>query len=172
MSLAPDYVEAVVGWRMWYAVEEGSAVRLSSVIHRTLWPRAAPLVAACRCLRVPLWPFARPRHEAPAADCRCGIHAASIGMMRTYLPEQLQWTKLVPVVGRVSLWGVVHEHERGWRATFAYPESLFVPTEELDPRRARRVLDGLRRYEVPVLSVTGSTADDVVDAVSQLAAVA
>ena len=161
MSLAPDYVEAVVGWRMWYAVEEGSAVRLSSVIHRTLWPRAAPLVAACRCLRVPLWPFARPRHEAPAADCRCGIHAASIGMMRTYLPEQLQWTKLVPVVGRVALWGVVHEHERGWRAAFAYPESLFVPTEELDPRRARRVIDGLRRYDVPVLAVTGSTADDV-----------
>jgi hypothetical protein len=34
------------------------------------------------------------------------------------------------------------------------------------------VIDGLRRYEVPVMSVTGSTADDVVDAVSELAAVA
>jgi hypothetical protein len=89
-------------------------------------------------------------------------------MMRTYLPEQLQWTKLVPVVGRVALWGVVHEHERGWRATFAYPERLFVPISELDPRHARRLMDGLRRYEVPVRAVDGSTADEVVDAVSEL----
>ena len=46
-----------------------------------------------------------------------------------YLPQRVIAARgdSIPVVGRVSLWGVVHEHEHGWRASCAYPISLFVP---------------------------------------------
>jgi hypothetical protein len=35
----------------------------------------------------------------------------------------------VYAVGRVSLWGRVVEHERGYRATRAYPFDLFLPAQ-------------------------------------------
>jgi hypothetical protein len=170
LIVAPDYAEPIVGWRMWYAVEDGAETSLSSVIHTTLWPRGAPLVAVCRCFRLPVWPFNRGGHEAPAANCRCGIYAATIATMRTYLPEQFAWTDLVPVLGRVSLWGVVHEHERGWRASFAYPKSLFVPVVELASSRAARMIADLREYDVPVRAVGGSSAEAVIEEVTALAA--
>ena len=169
MNDAPDYVEPVVGWRMWYAVEHGATTSLSSVVQRTLWPCGAPLVAVCRGFRVRVWPFNR-SHDAPAAGCNCGIHAANVATLRTYLPERFAWTDLVPVVGRVSLWGLVYEHERGWRAALAYPQCLFVPVAELGRSRAAQMLSDLRRYGVPVRPVDGSTADAVIDEVSALAA--
>jgi hypothetical protein len=167
---APDYVEPVLGWRMWYAVDHGGPTRLSSVVHTTVWEPGLPLVATCRRIRIPLWPFGRGRHDAPGADCRCGIYAATVSTLRSYLPEQLAWTQLVPVVGRVALWGVVQEHEHGWRASFAYPQSLFVPVAELGPGRARRLLADLDLYGVPVYAVDGGSADAVIDEVESLAA--
>ena len=35
------------------------------------------------------------------------------------------------VRGEVFLWGTVVEHEHGWRAQFAYPKSLHVPSDIL-----------------------------------------
>jgi hypothetical protein len=167
---APDYAEPVVGWRMWYAVDRGAATRLTSVVHTTVWQPGTPLVAVCRRIRIPFWPFGGGRHEAPGADCRCGIYAATVETLRSYLPEQLAWTQLVPVLGRVNLWGVVREHDHGWRASFAYPRSLYVPTGELSPGRARRLLTDLRVYGVPVRAVEGDTADALIDEVASLAA--
>jgi hypothetical protein len=166
----PDYIEPIIGWRVWYAVDDGVGTSLSSVVHRTLWPRGAPLVASCRRFRVPLWPFQRQRHDAPASDCKCGIYAVKVPSLRLYLPETLAWTELVPVVGRVFLWGSVHEHAAGWRAERAYPESLFVPIAELGRRRAIAIMSDLSGYGVPVQAVEAGTADGVLDEVSSLAA--
>jgi hypothetical protein len=170
VSVAPDYVEPVVGWRMWYAVDDGSGTMLSSVIHRTLWPERAPLAAVCRRFRMPFWPFGRGRHDAPAAGCTCGIHAATMATMRAYLPDTFSRSDAIPVLGRVSLWGQVHEYERGWRASLAYPERLYVPVAELGTKRAARVVEDLRRYGVPVLPVGGTTADAVIEEVAYLVA--
>lgn len=171
MISAPDYAEPIIGWRMWYAIPVGKTTFLESVIHRTKWPRHYPLVASCRCLRVPIWPFnRRERHDAPAPGCRCGIHAAPLPVVRAYLPEQLGFTDLVPVVGRVSLWGIVHEHEHGWRASLAYPERLYVPASDLGPARATQVMSGLAEYGIPVYAVGGLTADAVIEEVVGLAA--
>jgi hypothetical protein len=170
VSVAPDYVEPVVGWRMWYAVDDGSGTFLSSVIHRTLWPANEPLAAVCRRFRIPFWPFSRGRHDAPTSDCTCGIHAATMATMRAYLPDTFSRSDAIPVVGRVALWGYVHEYERGWRASLAYPERLYVPVAELGTKRAARVVDDLCRYAVPVLPVGGATADAVIEEVSYLVA--
>jgi hypothetical protein len=170
VSTAPDYVEPIVAWRLWYAVEDDDYTLLSSIIHRTLWPHRQPLVAMCRCFRPPFWPFNRRLHQAPAAGCKCGIYAASAATVRTYLPEQFALTGALPVIGRVSLWGVVHECERGWRASHAYPERLFVPIVDLESERAARIIDDLRAYGVPVRAIDGATADAAVDQVCAFAA--
>lgn len=170
ISAAPDYMEPIVGWRLWYAVGAPEEARLSSVFHRTLWPVGRPLVASCRCLRIPFWPFNRREHEAPSLRCKCGIYAGNVGTVRLYLPDHLDFTPVVLVIGRVSLWGVVHECDRGWRAARAYPERLFVPTLGLGRRRATEIVAGLRAYGVSVTPIEGRDADSTIAEVAALAA--
>jgi hypothetical protein len=163
---APDYIEPIVAWRVWYAADSADGLCLSSVVHRALWPHGEPLVATCHRFRLPMWPFRRAPHDAPSTECRCGIYGATAQTMRLYLPESIAWIDVVPVLGRVSLWGVVHEHEDGWRASLAYPETLFVPVAQLGARRAARAIHDLGRYGVPVLPVGSGTVDSLVAEVS------
>ncbi len=152
MSGAPDYVEPVVGWRVWYAVEAGGKTRLSSVFHEMVWPTREPLAAVC--LR---WRFLRRRpqgdHAAPAASCGCGIYAASLQRLGEYLTwPRASSRAMCPVIGRVALWGTVVECAHGWRASLAYPAQLYVP---LLPRGrhaalARQFALDLTEYGVPV----------------------
>jgi hypothetical protein len=169
VSEAPDYVEPTVAWRLWHPVRDGAATRLSSIFHTTVWPARRPLVADCRCLRVPFWPFRRARHDAPAVGCTCGIHAATPATMRSYLPRHFALATF-PVVGRVSLWGIVHECERGWRASLAYPETLYVPVVAGDAERKARMIGDLEAYGVPVRTVTGRTPEAVITEVCDLVA--
>jgi hypothetical protein len=50
------------------------------------------------------------------------------------------------------MWGSVIEGELGWRAQFAYPERLFLPTTDRYGRRVDTdaLLDGLAPYGVPI----------------------
>jgi hypothetical protein len=173
VTVAPDFVEPVIGWRVWYAVEDAGSIRLSSIIHKTLWPAGAPLAATCRRLRIPL--FSTRKHVAPSAECRCGIYATTPPALREYLAVGSAWAdvvRIVPVLGRTSLWGTVHESEHGWRASMAYPKELFVPTASLRPPWAERVMRELRSYRVPVRPVSGTTVDGVLDEVATLTALA
>ena len=38
MSPAPDYAEALIGWRVWCVVETAGGLRLASVIQDETWP--------------------------------------------------------------------------------------------------------------------------------------
>jgi hypothetical protein len=151
-AVAPDFSEAFVGWRVWIVVAGPPGVRLRSVVQRTIWPVRKPLVAECRRSR----PFAtllrRPPHgPAPVEDCRCGIYATRLAELEPLLAEA-PWETGARVLGDVSLWGDVVEHERGWRAGFAYPARLYVPVR--DGRRPRLTQDeivaGLADYGVEV----------------------
>jgi hypothetical protein len=170
--VSPAYIEPVVGWRMWHAVEDRGATHLTSVVYRTVWPHGAPLVASCRCLRLPFFPFRRARHDAPGLGCNCGIYAAEPDVVRTYLPDHFTTSRALPVVGRVFLWGAVHECVHGWRASHAYPSRLYVPIGEVRLERVASIVDGLRRYGVPINTVDGTSADAVMDEVRALAAAA
>jgi hypothetical protein len=65
-------------------------------------------------------------HDAPKADCRCGVYASkSLDDLRS----MRFWD--CGVRGEVWLWGTVVEHERGWRAEFACPRTLILPTDIL-----------------------------------------
>jgi hypothetical protein len=160
---APDYCEPIVAWRVWYAVESAGELRLSSVYHRAHWPPREPLEAVCHRLRLPF----RARHEAPSARCHCGIYAALPDVARDYLPRDSLRSPVPAVVGRVHLWGSVVECERGWRASHAYPEQLYVPILGRDADTAARVANGLKCYGVPIEVLDASAAEAMVEVITR-----
>lgn len=68
-------------------------------------------------------------HHAPVETCSCGIYAAK------------DWHHLVRhhyadkgIHGEVELWGVILEHDLGYRAQYAYPKYFVVPTDMIPSR--------------------------------------
>lgn len=102
--------EPIIAWRSWALTgwRDGSHLRLRPVARRGGWKPREATEASCRT---------NPFHDAPEPGCRCGLHA-SVTL------DILRRTKCPAVLGRVALWGRVIEHERGYRARFAYPQRL------------------------------------------------
>jgi len=100
-------------------VTTGFGVELSGL-------RSAPLSAVCRAgargfISGLSKPAAHDAAELPSFNCTCGIYAAkNIDHI-----QRCGYGKF-GVRGEVYLWGRMVEHERGWRAEFAYPKSLFL----------------------------------------------
>jgi hypothetical protein len=132
LSVAPEanYIEPVVGWRCWRILpferlDSSSTYRLCAVgtfgIPKLWQPRQAN-VAVCSAFKSD--------HEAPWPGHECGIWAFDrredafrrmVVWMQTQGRELAGWA-----CGQVSLWGRVVEHEKGWRAQFAYPYTIEV----------------------------------------------
>ena len=110
--IVPDYTAPVVGYRVW----QWDSSNLKS-LNGELWCPGQPLVAQCR--------RASP-HQPPRLECTCGIYSAK---SRTQLAGM--GLKACGVSGEVYLWGNVVEHRLGWRAQFAYPKSIVLPSESL-----------------------------------------
>jgi len=116
---APDYADALIGWRVWLVVETAAGLRLGSVIHDHVWEPGVPATAVCR-----------ERHAAPDPACTCGIHAAhEPATALPYLRGRNDPGTIGRVLGRVLLWGTVVEHEQGWRAQHARPFELWLPPQ-------------------------------------------
>jgi hypothetical protein len=144
---APDYADALIGWRVWCVVRHGAELRLGSVIQDDVWPLGAPFVARCRAHEPPANrlllrdPYA---HDVPAAGCTCGIYAArEPAGAWSYLRGRDEAHTVARVIGRVMLWGRVVEHEDGWRAERACPLDVYTGDRELR-RRLGSVLDARR----------------------------
>jgi hypothetical protein len=159
--------EPVRAWRVWYVVQERK-LRLRSLFFPLLWEPGRHVEAEClhRCL---LRPWRRRPHKAPHERCDCGIYAATapstaVGYLRFVQPappEVIQYA-----VGRVSLWGLVVECERGWRGSYAYPAALYVPARSLLPRLTpREVAKGLAGYGVQVSITDASNRSELVEAI-------
>jgi hypothetical protein len=105
-----DAPEILSAWRTWGLTggSDASDLRLLPVARVTRpWPVAEPARAMCRR-----------RHErVPAVACRCGLYA-----MRG--ADALRRTRDPAVIGTVSLWGRIVEHEHGFRAEWGYPQRL------------------------------------------------
>lgn len=146
---APDYVEPIVGWRLWRISERGGQSRLRSLFVDDVWPYVEPLEARCAIPR--LWRRSRATHPAPHDDCDCGIYATLWSIVASHLGHSRWHRRPAFAVGEVALWGTVVEGELGWRSTFAYPQRMFllVP-RKTDVFHTLRVTSDLERYEVPV----------------------
>ncbi len=134
MSKSPDYAEPFVGWKGLHADEAGG---LWSPQMETPWPAGEPLVAMCT----------RSEHTPPVTSCMCGIYA-----MNTFddlLGAGYNWDEVTDgriwVVAEISLYGAVRPGRIGYRAQFAYPETVYVPAHKL--RLAAPIRE---RYGVPI----------------------
>jgi len=142
----PDYIEPVIGWRVWRTRTSNDGTALVSAFHDHRWPFRQHADAVCHAFKLP-W---RNRHLAPEEGCRCGIYgvaaetfaqgSSSLGPPGVYFP----------VLGPVAMWGKVVVTRHGWRAEFAYPQQLFVPVLGRRRHAARRLADNLASYGVPV----------------------
>jgi hypothetical protein len=167
-GVVPDFIEPVVGWRVWDVIELDGRLRLCSLAFWSIWLPGCEATATCRRNWVEN-PGALAPHAAPAEHCTCGLYGT-----RT-LVHTLTYSRSVGnrndtvhrVVGRVSLWGRVVEAEAGWRASHGYPAALFVPRATQSRRRARatvpveRIARELRDYGVPVELVNASTSREL-----------
>jgi hypothetical protein len=118
-------LEPILAWRAWVLDTSGSRPELSSIVYRTPWPAREPLRSTCEaggCLAA-RWPAHR--HT-------CGIHAFKERAGAEDFPSSWERLRFGPaahdeyVIGRVSLWGHVVEHEAGYRAELAYPYELVL----------------------------------------------
>jgi hypothetical protein len=121
----PDYISPIIGWRVWQWVAAG----LKS-LNGEPWSPNKPLAAACMVsIRGRTAGRAEAVHDAndaPQETCRCGVYASkSLEHLHTTGYERYG------IFGEVNLWGTVIEHERGFRAQFAYPKNLYLPLKML-----------------------------------------
>jgi len=120
--IVPDFISPIVGYRVWHWDAGG----LRS-LNGEPWLPGQPMEARCKVsgdgtLVGRIVKPAHGDHHAPQADCTCGIYAAkSIGHLRNTGYARFG------ITGEVCLWGVVVEHEQGWRAQLAYPKTLVLP---------------------------------------------
>jgi hypothetical protein len=127
-AAAPD---VVTGWRLWQVVRAGSDVRLAAWSAPELqWPPRRRCEA--RCLL-----DLGADHIVPQPGCRCGLYA-----YRTReLAERALAAEMRPepvVLGRVSLWGRIVGHQRGWRSQYGYPYELYSVGDDHAVARALR----------------------------------
>jgi hypothetical protein len=103
----------------------------------------------------------RCEHGAPQAGCQCGIYAGEPSVLRQYLAEPLGSAAVARVSGRVALWGVVVECERGFRASHAYPVEVYVPADAIrgGDYGWDELSAGLRRYGISVLLLPSRSRD-------------
>jgi hypothetical protein len=139
---------AIVGWRSWLLAHGPDGPELRSIVYQHPWPAQEPLFMHCEqggCLGA-RW---------AAQPHTCGIHAFKDRADAMRFPETWESRRFqdgvtsLYVIGQVSLWGRVVEHERGYRGQFAYPFALWLPAEL---RAYATSLSG--RYGVEVSPVT------------------
>jgi len=160
VNRVPDYVEQFVAWRVWRVVRRDGEYILGSIVKRTLWPAGEALAAEC-VGHQRLWPRRRKqRHDAPEAQCDCGIYAAPLDRVGPYAAEA-PFGRIARVLGEVALWGTVIECEYGYRASHAYPARIYVPADAGDPWRLswEDVALGLWRYGVPIEPLAARAAE-------------
>jgi hypothetical protein len=139
-AVTPDLATPIIGYRSWVLDTDRRSERLrlilrSMVKRDAVWPVRKAMAARCLCddqrgYIVPFrgWlPVATSKLKYPTEAHSCGIYAFknlenTAKMSRTGPPV---------VFGKCALWGRVIEHERGYRAQFAYPLSLFASKENL-----------------------------------------
>lgn len=167
MSVAPDYVDALVAWRAWLVVGKDEETRLRSIVFPAAWSPGSELVAECRARRRLFWPPWRQDrpHRVPSLGCDCGIYGArDIERASEYLQlGPLQGQASPVVLGRVQLWGSIVEHKLGWRASHAYPADIYVPAGPL----ADRIALDLSAYGVPIEVLEDSPRPGIVEALAR-----
>jgi hypothetical protein len=150
MKVAEVVTGPTIGYRLWrvlpYQDLDGPpSVRLCSAGTMGVpkfWPARQPVGAVCSDFKT--------THAAPWPSHECGVWALTSLEDAEARVEQFAGTNnfvgsLGWAVGEVALWGRVIEHEKGYRAQYAYPGALTVTTRR--EHTARALADA---YGIPV----------------------
>ena len=135
----------LLGWRAWRVADTRAGLRLRSAVYDDDWAPGLALDARCSA-----------GHDAPAAQCSCGIYAArSAAEAKRYLVGRDDPDVVHRVVGLVALTGAVVEHERGWRGESGRPARIWVPSAhtngEAAPAAAVVAALGVYRVRIDVV---------------------
>ncbi len=134
MSLVPDMIEPIVGWRTWNAQGYKNQTLLGSLVWNEIWQpgrvmqaecvRQARSLEGCCCGKYFL-------SQIPLG-CTCGIYAhRTYQQLLAARPNDKEfyryplWSSAI-IHGEVNLWGRVIQGKKGYRAQYAYPKKLFV----------------------------------------------
>src|SRR3954452_9558978 len=132
---APDYVEAVVGYRAWHVAGDG----LLRPWTFTALPWS-PGVNSAVCAR-------DDRHAPPVGDCMCGLYALTDPADRRldFRADQ--------AVGAIAAWGDLEVHRTGFRAQEACIVALALPAR-IGVEGRDRLERAAARYGVPLVPAT------------------
>ena len=139
LPVIPVYISPIIGHRVWgWDAKEGV-----KSLHGDAWLPGRAIAAEC---------ILNYNHECPADDCSCGVYAAKIYEHLAKIGHQ----RMGPFLhGEVCLWGRVVEHEFGYRAQFAYPQTFVLPSN-IDLGSRLSCLESLIVYGVDVLTSTNT----------------
>lgn len=130
--------KALVGWRMWNLYPKERMVGLReewagkwhleslSNAHQSSWRPMEPQRGTCNNLD----PSEIDDHVCPSWEHRCGVHAVKdVSQTRKWGTLNVGSTaNYVRVLGEIEMWGRVLEYEEGYRAEWAYPKKLYLPS--------------------------------------------
>jgi hypothetical protein len=158
----PDFVVPEVGWRTWATPIKlpryGVPPKLYSASQDYYWvPRQEGVATCTRC-----------KADVPGEGCYCGFYAARNlehltqlgyerhGQFPSLAKLGFKPHEVIRIVGECSLWGKVIPASQGWRASKAYPKTLYVEWEH------RHLAEPLAdSYGVPVLLRLMTRVDEV-----------
>jgi hypothetical protein len=128
------------GLRTWTVVGDAGCERLAGPHRAVAWPAEGEwLEATCAA-----------RHESPARDCDCGVHA--------WHPRRRSARRIVAarreIPGLVEASGAIEVHDDGFRAQRARPYALVLDGRR-NPALVRRLAAA---YGVPVVEARGPAA--------------
>jgi hypothetical protein len=143
VSAAPDFASAVAGYRAWQLAPGGFLFPLALPAA----PPWEPGVNRARC-------FAGGRHhahEAPGADCKCGLHALhNAGDGRLKMGH--------PAIGAIAAWGEIEVYAEGFRAEYSSVIAL-VHQQSRSTGPPARIREAARRYGVRLVSLSALEAE-------------
>ncbi|HEU4974227.1 MAG TPA: SCP2 sterol-binding domain-containing protein [Baekduia sp.] len=132
MSEAPDYVEAVVGYRAWHVDEDG--VLQPWTFSSLPWHPGTNTAVCARDVR----------HRPPVGDCMCGLYAL------TDPGDRRLDFRADQAVGAIAAWGDLEVHRTGFRAEHACVVALALPDRAGDVQHDR-LARAAARYGVPLV---------------------
>src|ERR1035437_3859589 len=139
----PDYISPIIGYRVWTWGTTG----LKSLCGER-WKPSQSLAARCRASTiVGRADVVHDVRDIPQANCTCGIYA-----VKTLHHFRSAGYERYGIHGEVYLWGTVVEHELGWRSQFAYPKTLFLPSDLIpyDRKKMELRLEALAAYDIDI----------------------
>jgi glycine cleavage system H lipoate-binding protein len=137
---APDYLEAVVGYRAWHVADDG----LLRPWTFTALPWE-PGVNRAVCAR-------DHRHRPPVGDCMCGLYAL------TDPGDRRLDFRADQAVGAIAAWGDLEVHRTGFRASEACIVALTLPAR-VGVDRQDRLERAAARYGVPLVPAADLSAE-------------